>query len=145
MSGDKFLASAKGKGGRPAFKPTDDQRYSVPLMKIAGMTEEMISRCLGISEQTLRKYFRDELDLGEAKIHVEIADTIVRNAKAGNAALLQFFAQTRMGWKKTEVNEHTGKDGGPIEVSARDRISSRIAGIAARKREGGNPPDADGG
>lgn len=36
--------------------------------------------------------------------------------------------------------EHTGKDGGPIqtEVSARDTLADRIAGIASRKPEGGD-------
>jgi hypothetical protein len=37
--------------------------------------------------------------------------------------------------------EHTGKDGGPIqhEVSARDELASRIAGIAERAREEEGP------
>ncbi len=38
-------------------------------------------------------------------------------------------------WREKVVNEHTGKNGGPIEtrdVSARDRIAARIAGVAAK-------------
>ena len=44
-------------------------------------------------------------------------------------------------WRDKVIQEHTGKDGGPIqtqEVSALERITGRIAGIAARSR-----PDED--
>lgn len=44
-------------------------------------------------------------------------------------------------WRDKVVNEHTGKDGGPIqteEVSARDILSRRISGLAARGTEEGS-------
>jgi len=43
--------------------------------------------------------------------------------------------------------EHSGPGGGPIqteEISARDRIASRLARIASRRREGGDPGKPDG-
>jgi len=61
---------------------------------------------------------------------------------SGSATIITFQLKNMAGEDFTERQqiEHTGKDGGPIEtqtVSAREIIASRIAGIAARKREGG--------
>ena len=86
------------------------------MMKVANLTEDMMAACLGISEPTLRKYFRAELNEGKAKIDAQIANTIVAQALAGNTALLCFYAKTRMGWKETTVSEHTGEGGKPIKL-----------------------------
>jgi hypothetical protein len=48
----------------------------------------------------------------------------------------KYYAARRMGWKETNVNEHVGKDGGPIEtkdVSAIDVIRARISGASSRR------------
>jgi hypothetical protein len=39
-----------------------------------------------------------------------------------------------MGWKESNVSEHVGKDGGPIEnkdVTARELFESRMAGLVS--------------
>jgi hypothetical protein len=60
----------------------------------------------------------------------------------------KYYTARRMGWKETTTQENVGKDGGPIEtkdVTARELLASRIAGIAARNEEFGSPEmDADG-
>ena len=48
-------------GGRPEYKPTDDQRGSVRTMVEAGVAKTQIAAKLGISRVTLRKHFAEEL------------------------------------------------------------------------------------
>lgn len=60
---------------------------------------------------------------------------------AANSAL-QTKAKLSGKWIDRSVSEITGKDGGPItveDVSARELITSRIAGIATRGTTQGNP------
>lgn len=53
--------SAVRTGGRPEYKPTDDQRAMVREMVAAGTTKTEIAAKLGISRVTLRKHFTEEL------------------------------------------------------------------------------------
>ena len=48
----------------PPHKPTDDQRKSVKAMSAYGIPQDDISKAVGITAKTLRKAYRDELDLG---------------------------------------------------------------------------------
>jgi hypothetical protein len=112
----KTAAKAKGRPGRKPFDPTPAQRRTVEVMSVAGLDQGIMSRCLGvdgIDEKTLRKYFRDELDLGKAKLDTRITDTIIRQALAGNTVLLIWYSKARMGWAERSLVEMTGKNGGP--------------------------------
>ena len=51
--------------GRRAHKPDPAQRRQVEAMAAYGIPEPDISRVVGIDPKTLRKYYRDELDLGD--------------------------------------------------------------------------------
>jgi hypothetical protein len=42
-----------------------------------------------------------------------------------------FWAKTRMGWRETQEIEHTGKDGGPVEVAVLSRDEYKKARKAA--------------
>ena len=100
-----------------------------------------------LDEKTLRKYFAAEIAAGAPKIKAQVGNKIVatilgRDGGLANeharAALMMFYARTRMGWKDTSVIEHTGKDGGPIKTenalhfisAALDKIAGRLAGNA---------------
>jgi len=74
-------------------------------------------------------------DIEEVK---EFWTNVVRNPETKMQDRLkasEFIAKTNGAF--IEKMEHTGKDGGPIEVSSpREQIHSRIASIASRIREG---------
>jgi hypothetical protein len=56
------------------------------------------------------------------------------------ATLAIFWAKTRMHWKETNVHEHSGKHGDPIEVSTvRERITRRLARLAAESTTSEDP------
>jgi AcrR family transcriptional regulator len=104
----------KNKGGRPPHEPTEATRKQVESMAGFGITAADIAKTLGISETTLRKHYRDEIDLGTIKANSAVAQSLYKKALGDGASSVTaaiFWAKTRMGWKETTINEHTGKDG----------------------------------
>lgn len=134
---------------RAQHQPTEQTRRTVESMSGYGIPQEDIAVVLGLAPKTLRKHYRKELDTAEIKANAKVAESLFKKATGdGNQAVTAaiFWAKTRMGWKDTTVLEHTGKDGGPIksEVSARDLISSKLAGIASRIGTDNDPSEPDG-
>lgn len=103
--------------GRPAHQPTDQNRLQVKTLAAVGIRHEDIAAKLGISADTLTKYYRQELDDGRVDANAVVAKSLYEQAKAGNTAAMIFWLKTRAGWKETMVNEHTGADGKPLVVS----------------------------
>ena len=95
---------------KPTFKPTDDERKLVEQMCAVGIPQESI--CLvvrdGIDDKTLRKHFRRELDTAKIKANAKIGGTLFNRAVNGDTTAAIFWAKTQMGWKETNINEHTG-------------------------------------
>jgi len=48
-------------GGRPEYKPTDDQRALVRRLKTEGKSIGAVAQAIGVSRNTLRKHFAEEL------------------------------------------------------------------------------------
>lgn len=89
----------------PAFKPTDDHRKTVDAMAAYGVPEEAIARVLGISDRTLRKYFKETLATAHIKANSAVAQSLYRKAigdgpQSVTAAI--FWAKTRMGWRERD-------------------------------------------
>jgi transcriptional regulator with XRE-family HTH domain len=108
--------------GRPRYKPTDEQRADVRHRAALGTNQDALARRLGISINTLLKYFRDELTRGIDDANLQVAQSIF-NAATGrlvidgpldadgkptfitkrvepNATLAIWWSKTRMGWKE---------------------------------------------
>ena len=81
-------------------------------MAAYGIPEPDISRVVDIDPKTLRKYYRDELDLGAAKANAQIAGFLFNSARNGNVTAQIFWLKTRAGWKETpSEHRHTGTFG----------------------------------
>ena len=105
----KTPAKPKKKRGPPTFKPTDEQRLQAAQGAAIGIPQENIARLFGIDDKTLRKHFREELDNGATKANMVVGGALFNKAKGGDTSALIFWAKTRMGWKETNVQEHTGE------------------------------------
>jgi AraC-like DNA-binding protein len=134
------------------YNPSAEQRALVENASAFGLTQPQIAVQLKMDEKTLRKYFREELDSGKFKVDMVAGGAIVAGLKSNDERVrldaAKYYTARRMGWKETTTQETVGKDGGPIEtkdVTARELLASRIAGIAARIEEVGIPEgDANG-
>lgn len=80
-------------------------------MVACGVKHDDIAACLGtrgIDDNTLRKHFRRELDIGVAKVNALCGQGLVRLMQEGNLGALCFWAKTRMGWRETQKIEVSG-------------------------------------
>ena len=103
---------ARNRPGRPAFRPTDEQRRQVEALVGIGIRESDIVRLIvnpqtgrAIDEKTLRHHFRKEIDTGQVKANAAVAQSLLKLATSGNVTAAIFWAKTRMGWKETNVTE----------------------------------------
>ena len=78
-------------------------------MAAYGIPADDISRVVGIDPKTLRKHYRDELDLGETKANAQVAGFLFNSAKNGNVTAQIFWLKTRARWRETPVElRHSG-------------------------------------
>ena len=98
--------------GRKPFAPTDDQRRTVRALSGYGVPHDDIALIVKCSPPTLRKWFRQELDLGSAEATAKVAQTLFQQATSGtNTAAMIFWLKARAGWREKQMMEVTGKDG----------------------------------
>ncbi len=108
---------------RNEFKPTDDQRKTITYLAIAGITQDEMAGCIGIDKKTLARHFRSELDTGKNQVTGRAIGKLVGLIDEGNLGAICFYLKTKCGWKETTVNEHSGPNGGPIQLQAmRDAV-----------------------
>jgi hypothetical protein len=88
------------------------QRRQVEAMAAYGIPEINIAAVLGVDPKTLRKHYRDELDLGETKANAQVAGYLFNAAKTGNVTAQIFWLKTRANWREAPVElKHSGPIG----------------------------------
>lgn len=108
------------KGGRPPYAPTPKDRATVKAMAGYGIPHDDIAAVIGATAKTLRKHFRDELDLAATQANAAVAQRLFQVATAGTgkeavtAAI--FWLKARAGWRDATKLEHSGTDGGPVQI-----------------------------
>jgi len=112
----------KRKPGSNAYEPDDNDRKQVLVLVGMGLTHDQISKVMGLSDESLRKHFREELDTGEAKLNAKVAQNlfnIATSKQSGCVPAAIFWMKTRAGWREKDRVELTGADGGPIQIEAK--------------------------
>lgn len=115
---------------RKPYEPGEKERKQVTVMAGIGLTHDQISKVLGISDETLRKYYKHELETSEALMNAQVAQnlfSIATSKGAGSVAAAIFWMKTRAGWRETikaEVEVNTG----PSEA-----LTSFLAALEAKK------------
>ena len=95
--------------GRRAHQPDPAQRRQVEALAAYGIPEADISGVVGIDAKTLRKYYREELDLGETKANAQVAGFLFNSAKNGNVTAQIFWLKTRAKWREVPTElRHSG-------------------------------------
>jgi len=113
--------------GRPVYQPTPTDRATVQNLAAVGVPHAEIARCIGtrgISEPTLRKHFRRELDVSLNEVKALAMSGLVKGLKKGEAWAVCFTLKARAGW--TEAQSHRfvddrGRDR-PFLLSDADRL-----------------------
>ena len=111
--------------GRPEYKKTDEDAKNVEALTIAGVPQKLVSKILKISEPTLRKHYRDELDTSKAKANAVISQSLFKLARKANVTAQIFWLKTQAGWKETNHVELTGKAGDKLFDEPKQLIEIR--------------------
>ena len=83
---------------RPKLTPTEEQRRMVKALSACGTPHEKIAKVIGVrSPKTLRKHFREELDLGSTEANYKVAQTLFKMATSGECVAATIF------WTKTRI------------------------------------------
>lgn len=105
--------TAKSKGGRPPFAPTDKDRATVKSMSAFGIPDYEIAKVIGITPPTLRKHFWQELEVGHIEANAKVAQSLFKKATGdGNQAVQAaiFWLRSRAGWRdRDQAPEEVGK------------------------------------
>ena len=108
-----------------------------------GIPQDKIAVIVGCSAPTLRKYYRNEIDIADAKAQSMVAKFLF-SAATGEALRTgathadcirsaMFWMKTRAGWKETATHELTGRDGQDLIPPASEfETARRVAFLLAR-------------
>lgn len=91
--------------GRPfgqEHNPTKSKRRMVFELIRSGHNHNDTARCMEISSNTLRKYYRTEIDTAKALGTTSVANSLFKMATRGrNAAAAIFWMKAQAGWSET--------------------------------------------
>ena len=94
---------------RTAFKPTDEQRHMVKVMSRYGIRQEDIGIEVGLrSPKTLRKHFREELDIGRIEADIEVGKTLFKMASSGRRPSATFYYLNRQAARRARSSPRPG-------------------------------------
>lgn len=85
-------------GGSPEHEPTEQTRKLVKDFYAAGVPQSRLAIHLGISEVTLRKHYRDEMDLSLDGMNTALASSLYQDAMNGDKQAREFWLKTRARW-----------------------------------------------
>lgn len=118
--------------GRRAHRPDERGRRQVEALAAYGVPETDIARVVGIDPKTLRKHYRDELDLGATKATAKVAEFLFRKGTTEGPQCVTaaiFWMKTRGGWRETPQAHEVAIRGDPRDLSDDDLMT--IAGSLA--------------
>ena len=115
---------AREGAGRPAFEPTTSERKQVEALSGYGLPIDQIGALVrdGISVDTLRAHFDNELLSGKSKANAQVGKTLFQKVMAGDTTAAIWWSKTQMRWAETQKHELTGADGTPLEFAKIERV-----------------------
>jgi hypothetical protein len=97
---------------RIAHKPDEKSRKQVLELAGFGMTHDQIAKVMDICDETLRKYYKHELDTGTTELNTKVAQNLFSIATGKDKAAVTaaiFWLKTRARW--TERIDISNEDG----------------------------------
>lgn len=124
---------------RRPHQPTRATRDTVQMHTLVGTAQGDVARVLGIDEKTLRKHYRDELDLSKARANAIIGGALFNKARGGDTTAMIFWMKTQAKWAERHELDHSSTDGSMTPKPALDtsKLSTQALQelMAARESE----------
>lgn len=97
---------------KPPHVPTDKSRSEVSALAGFGVVQDEIAKFIGIDSKTLRKHYRNELDIGHIRANAAVARSLFKQAtEDGNVAAQIFWMKARAGWREKQDVNVVSEDG----------------------------------
>ena len=113
--------------GRPEYQPNEEHREMIQKLACV-CTQEQIALVIGISVETLTKYYRHELDTALLKANAAVAYSLFVEATVNrNVVAAIFWLKTRGGWKTDEQPKEVKEPTKLTLIRGDTRKSKRIA------------------
>lgn len=110
--------------GRKPHAPDDKTRKMVKAMMGFGIQQSEIAKIVGVTDKTLRKHYREEIETGIATANAKVAENLFRHATGdsrGAVSAAIFWLKTRARWAEARPEQ---------EMSAGDDIVRAFKEIA---------------
>ena len=93
--------------GQPPHAPTDRTRQTVQVLKANGNPQKVIALVIGVSEDTLVKHYRTELEHGRAQVKAMVGAAVVKSALRGNIGAQRYWLACFGGaeWKHKDLED----------------------------------------
>lgn len=114
----------KNKGGRPPHEPTEKTRQQVKTLAGYGIPQDGIAKLIGISEPTLQKHYREELDVGMVEANSLVVQSLFKKATGTGPASVTaaiFWLKCRARWREDAEGER-----GDSEMTRARRIKAAL-------------------
>ena len=89
------------KRGRPPIGRNEEIAKAVQLHTLVGTPQPTLAKVLGMSTETLTKYYREELDTAKAQANAMIAGRLYKKAMDGDTTAMIFWLKTQARWRET--------------------------------------------
>jgi hypothetical protein len=136
--------------GRPPIQVSDKDCRTIAKLAGYGMTEASIAHILGMHPNTFARKKQDDerivvaLEKGKSDAEQRVGKALYTKAINGDLGAIVWWEKTRADRYERQRQEHTGKDGGPIETKAAADPVDYIAGELARLAAAGGTPTHSG-
>jgi hypothetical protein len=94
---------------------TEETRKTAENGAGLGLPHAMIATLLGITENTLRRRYRKELDSGKAKATVSVLQTLYKRCIGGSDTAIIWWTKTQLGWREDRSLELRNPPGQPFQ------------------------------
>lgn len=125
---------ASGKrAGRPRYKPSERDRQQVKAMTAMGLGQSDICLVIGLSEKTLRRHFRAELNTGAAEANAKVAQSLFKQATGDkpNVIAAIFWLKARAGWRDQDPRDGTKGKKEIIDEASDRAMRGRFGAVQA--------------
>jgi L-fucose isomerase-like protein len=110
------------------YKPDDKSRKQIMLMAGIGLTHDQIAKVMDISDETLRRHYKQELATAKAMLNTQVAGNLYSIATSkdhkGAVTAAIFWLKTQAKWKETLdiSNEDGSLKPEPVQVAVMNAL-----------------------
>lgn len=121
------------RGPGKKHEPNDVQRNTVMMHTLLGTPKQQIAKLLGITLPTLKKCYKEELELGQSKANATVAGKLYNKAVNSNDTTAQiFWLKTQAGWNE---QQNIKWEADPNANTPVNKVQIEVIGDAKKKED----------